>query len=273
MKLRNKAFLALVAVMVLVGSTFVTAAGAPRLQRSQRPVFGQRDFGPALQACSKMQAGDVFWVDEEGEEVDGYESGVAGITAAFEYNCVPKKTKIVSVWYYEGEEVWSDSEPLKTSKKAGTYSYGIATTDESALDEGEWGVEFFNNKTALTSGTVVVGEGGGGGGEDPAGDTVEVTGFIGDKKTKKPIKGAVFIVLNPGTDLDTWFENDQPDEDIFTMGTADKKGLFVLESELEIGEVYSVIAGAKGYKPMGGDDFEVTEEDSNPLELQILLSK
>jgi hypothetical protein len=188
---------------------------------------------------------------------------------------VPKKTKIVSVWSVDGEEVWSDSEPLKSSKKAGVYSYGIATTDESAMGEGEWGVEFFNNKTALTSGTIVIGEGGGGGGggDDPAGDTIEVMGFIGDKKTKKPLKGAVFIVLNPGTDLDTWFANDQSDDDIFTMGTADKKGIFVLESELEIGEVYSVIAGAKGYKPMGGDDFEATEEDPNPLELQILLSK
>jgi hypothetical protein len=57
------------------------------------------------------------------------------------------------------------------------------------------------------------------------------------------------------------------------MGTADKSGLFALESELEIGEVYSVIAGAKGYKPIGGDEFAVTEEDPNPLELQILLSK
>ena len=81
----------------------------------------------------------------------------------FQYDCVPKKTTIVTIFSLDGETVFNDKEPLKASNSSGVYGYPLATTDDSPMDEGEWSVEFFNNKTRLTSGSVIVGEESGGG--------------------------------------------------------------------------------------------------------------
>lgn len=226
--------------------------------------------------CSKLKASEVAWVtlNDDGEiedQVDSYPSETTLITPLFEYNCVPKKITVVTVFTLDGEPVFTDKETLKATKSRGIYAYSLGTEDETALPEGEWGVEFYNSKTLLTSGTIVVGDGGGG--EVPEGETVTVQGVVRDKKTKKPIKAAVILVLNPGVTVEEWVDGGQEDEAVFTAGKTDSKGQFVLESELERDVEYSLIVVAKGYKPIGYDGFVVTEDDPDPLDLNIAMTK
>jgi len=272
----------LAAVILGVSLAFVatvfTAFANPNLARqgnvAAAPV--QSDSEAPLAACSKMKGSAVAWVtlDDDGdidEEVEAYSSGVNTITPVFEYSCVPKKATLVTVFTLDGETVFSDKESLKATDKKGQYAYPLGTTDESALPEGAWGVEFYNSKTRLSAGEIIVGEGGDGG--DTQSTSVTVQGVVTDKKTKKPVKGAVILVLNPGITIQKFIDGGQKKKDLYTAGQTDSKGQFVLQDQMERTVEYSIIITAKGYKPTGGDEFVITDDDPDPLELTVTMSK
>ncbi|HLF26596.1 MAG TPA: carboxypeptidase-like regulatory domain-containing protein [Anaerolineae bacterium] len=262
-------------VVVLILSIALTATAFSAFALSSN--LGRADAvlaSPAAQggACSRMQASDVAWVtldedDNIDEQVESYPSDATTIVPLFEYNCVPKKTSIVSVFTLDGEQVYSDKESLKASNSEGFYAYPLGTTDDSPMDEGEWGVEFYNNKTLLSSGVVFVG------GDDPTPDTVTVIGTVKDAKTKKAIKGAVILVLVPDVTVEAFIDNDQQDEDIYTAAKTDSKGQYELESPLEREVPYSFIVVAKGYKPIGEDGVTIPADAEDPVELPITLTK
>ncbi len=285
MKPRVKSMLVITSVLVALVLTAVGALAAPGLSRAAGPRSGAAagsEAEAALAACKKMKAGDVYWYhmvsEDEAEVVEEYPDDALVIAPAFEYTCVPKNTKITTVLTLEGESVFTDKESVKASTKKGEYVIAI-NNGEDPIPAGNWGVEFYNNKTLLTSGEIVVGaaceEGDEGcdGGNGGDGDTVSVEGSIGDKRTKKGIKGAVFIVLNPGESLEEWIEAGQPEESVYTFASTDSKGKFVLEDPLERNQPYAVIAAAKGYKWTGSEEFAVSDEDEDPLVLNILLTK
>ena len=277
MKQQLKWMLIVVGVFVtLIGTAFGASATGPRLAGQALSAAShllRRDMS-AL-ACTQMQAGDVAWVTltEDGdidEQVDAYESGTSLITPVFEYNCVPRSVTIVTIFSLDGEPVFSDKESLKSSTAEGLYGYPLGTTDDSALDDGEWGVEFYNNKTLLTEGVVTIGEGGGGNTVD---DTVTVEGVVTDKKSRKPIKGAIIIILQPGVSVEDWVADDQPDEDVFTGGKTDSKGQFTLENPLEREVQYAIIVVAKKYKALANDEFIISADEEDPVQLTIKLTK
>jgi hypothetical protein len=260
----------------LVATAFSASATAPRLAGAELPAASHllRRDQSAL-ACTKMQAGDVAWVTltEDGdidEQVESYESGTSLITPVFEYNCVPRSVTIVTIFSLEGEPVFSDKESLRSSNSEGLYGYPLGTTDDSPLDDGEWGVEFYNNKTLLTDSSVTIGEGGNG---NLADETVTVEGVVTDKKSRKPIKGAVILILQPGVTVEDWVADDQPDEDVYTGGKTDSKGRFTLENPLEREVEYSIIVVAKSYKPLANDGFMIDAEEEDPVQLTIKMTK
>jgi len=258
----------------LFGTVFSASATAPRLSGQTLAAAShllRRDHS-AL-ACTNMQADEVAWVtlDDNGDiddQVESYESGTNLITPVFEYNCVPRSVTIVTIFSLDGEPVFSDKESLRSSTGQGLYGYPLGTTDDSPLDDGEWGVEFYNNRTLLTDGQVVIGESG-----DPVSNSVTVEGVVTDKKSRKPIKGAVILILQPGVSAEDWVEDDQPDEDVYTAGKTDSKGKFTLEHPLERETVYSIIVVAKSYKPLANDSFEIAADEADPVQLTIKLTK
>jgi hypothetical protein len=278
MKQQLKFFCAVMATaIVLVATVFSAFAEEPGFARAQTPLhLAALPAAPADLAaakCTKMTASDVAWVTltQDGEvdqQVDSYSADATAIVPMFEYNCVPSKVTIVTVFTLDGESVFTDKEALKADTKKGSYAYPLSKKDESPLDPGEWGVQFFNNKTLLTSGTVTLG------GDEPNPDAgVTVQGTIVDKKTKKAIKDAYVFVLNPGVTLKEWVAANYPDTDVFTGAQTDSKGKYVLENKLERKQKYAVLMYAKGYKPVGMDSFTIGDKDPDPLELNATLTK
>lgn len=268
-------------LIALVGTVFSANATTPALGRAGEVAqpFGSARMARAapapLAACTDMDPSDVAWVTltedfEIDEQVESYPSGTTMITPVFEYACVPKKVTVVTVFSLNGEVVFSDKESLKASNSDGLYGYPLGTTDETPMDDGLWSVEFFNNKKPLTEGEIVVGEGGDGPIE---GETVTVEGTVKDKKTKKAIKGATILVLNPGVTVDGWVDGGQEDSDVFTAGQTNSKGQFTLEDPLARNEVYSLIVVAKGYKPIATDEFVIEDDVEDPVQLNIVLTK
>ncbi len=278
MKQQIKAMLIVIGASVaLIATVFSAFATGPGLMRSPLaiPALSVPQTGETalLAACTKMTGGPVAWVTltsdgQVDKQVDAYESGTTQITPVFQYNCVPQKVTIVTVFSLNGEPVFSDKESLKAANTKGLYGYPLGTTDNSPLDDGDWGVEFYNNKTLLTSGTVTIGEG-----TAPASTSVTVEGTITDKKTKKPIKGAVVLVLKPGVTVQQWVKGGQKDKDVLTGGKSDSKGAFTLENPLERETQYSIVVVAKGYKPLATDAFTISADEDDPVQLNIKLSK
>lgn len=275
---RELRFLAavVVAATVVMATVFSAFANGPALRRG----IGAVKLGDSLPASlaakcgSKMEVSDVAWVTlnedfEIEDQVDAYPSGTTMITPVFQYNCVPKKITLVTVFSYDGEEVFSDKETLKATKTEGVYGYPLSYEDDEPFPDGEWGVQFYNNKTLLVEGAILVGDEGGG----EYGAAVTVQGVVTYKKTGKPIKGATILVLEPGVTVEQWVDGGQEEGEVYTAGQTDSKGQFVLEAQLERDVEYSVIVVAKGYKPIGQDGFVITEEDPDPLDLDIQLTK
>lgn len=218
--------------------------------------------------CTTVNAGDVVWIilDEEGEaeEVDSYPSGTTRITAQFEYNCMPRNTTLVTVWYVDGEAVLTSEDKPRATNRPDAWQANLSKRDESPLPDAEYGVEFYIRNQLITSGTVTIG------GDGPSADAVTVQGTIVDSRSGKPIRGALVVVLNEGVVMEDWLDNGT-DEDVFASARTDSKGQFVLDRPIEIGVPQSWLIGAQGYRPIIEEDWALDEDTEDPLVLDIKL--
>jgi hypothetical protein len=253
-----------------------------------------------------------FATDKDGnvysdKVVDQYPTGASYIAAGFEYNCILKNTTVTVVYYYGGfdtEPVFTDSSKESPDSKGGTYWWYIGYDDGTTLPEGDWQVEWYINEELASSGEITVG----GGTKDdikdiqptpepteetdgtdttdindiwnfgdetptPTPDTVSVQGTIVDGKTKKPIAGALFVVLNPGVAAQDWVDNKFPAEDVYCGADTDTKGQFVCQQQLERNVTYTVFVVAKGYQPIVAEDFLIDEQQEDPVDLTIKMYK
>jgi len=226
------------------------------------------------EGCTTLAATDgVYWVtlDEDGnvdEQVDTYPSGTTTILPVFDYECVPKRVDITTVFSLDGDVVYSDKESLKASKSAGSYGYPLGTTDGSAMDDGEWQSEFYVDDELLASGTTQLG---GGTTDDPANQQVTVDGTVVDQDSGKPIEGALVIILKPGITVQQFADDDFAQDDAYTWSETNSKGEFILPDPLTRNVEYSLVVSAEGYQLLGVDGFAITDDLEEPISLDIQL--
>jgi len=285
MKSPIRTFAATLGVVIALAVSVAGTAAAPRIAeyvgRSQPATERDQGASAPAAACSGMEAGDVMWVtlDEDGnvdEEVESYPSETTKVTAAFEYNCIPKKITLVTVWSIDGETVLTDKTKPKAGNDSDTWTASLFMKDESVLPDGEYSIEFFVNDESITSGSVMVGEGqednGDDNGDDNQGGSVTVQGVVQNSKSKKPVKGAIVVVLNEDVEAEAWLE-DGTDEDVFASAKTDSKGQFELNNPIDLGVAHDWLIGAEGYKPIVEDDLVLEEGTEDPLSVTINLVK
>jgi serine protease Do len=221
--------------------------------------------------CEDLGASDLRWVtldedDTPGDPVESYPSESKLIYAIFDYECIPRKTTIVTVLSYEGSQVSTRKDTLKPTDDSGYWGvwYRYDKEDEY-FEDGEWSIEYFNNTELIASGRIMVGE-------DPKAQ-VTVLGTVIDSKTKKPIKDARVMILNPDITSKQFIRNNMPDEDIYTEALTTAKGTFVLEQPLKRNYAYGIVVTARGYKPTTYDDVTIEDDAPDPLSWSIPLQK
>ena len=101
------------ALATLLSVTFTAAAAQPGAVST-----APSRVAPA--ACARLQAQDVYWVTltdsgDIDETVESYPDGTSKVTAAFDYNCIPKKTKLSIVWSIDGEQAFTDTATPKVT--------------------------------------------------------------------------------------------------------------------------------------------------------------
>lgn len=267
------------ASVALIASVFSAFATAPGLARAG--TAGVDQSGPPARArlapaaaCTDMQATDVAWVTltpnhHIDKQVPAYDSGVMYITPAFQYSCAPANTTVVSVFSLNGLTVFTDKEAIKPRTAAGLYAYALETLDGTPLGDGEWSVQYFNDKTLLTTGSVSVGKTGGDAGQTQA---ATVQGVVQDQDAQSPIEGAVILVLNPGVTAKAFINGGQKDGDVYTAGKSDSQGAFTLQKKLPRHQVLSMLVVVGGYKSLGSDTFQVLD-DPDPVSITISMTK
>jgi hypothetical protein len=296
MKGQIRVFMAVLGTLTLLVATVFTAFAGGLEWRQVEPTLSEQpiaaDQSPsevenvlnAAEKCPDMAAMQVsepaLWFATDEDQlaypdvvVDSYPTGSNAIAAGFEYQCVPKHSKVTILFKYGGydQEPWvTANTTMSPTNRPYVFHWMVYSTDKSPFVDSDYEVEFYWNKELLTKGQIMMGTG-----EDDngGGEQVTVQGKIVDGKSKKPIKGAAFFVLNPGVTSDDWAKADFPDDDIYTAAQTDAKGKFVCERKVERNVTYSVMVGAKGYKPVAVDDFLVGEEDEDPVDLTIKLYK
>ena len=231
--------------------------------------------GAPLSACAKLEASEVYFVtlNEDGEideKVESYPISTTRVTAAFDYSCLPRKVAMNIVWSLDGEQILTGDDTPTATDKGGNYTHAIYMKDESELPTGGYTVEFYNGENLLTSGSITVGEVTDG--PVVGGGELTVQGTVGDAKSKKPISGALVIVLNEGVSTAAWLK-DAKDEDVMAFAKTDSKGQFELNNKVPVGVALPWIIGAKGYKIVSQDDFVLAEGSEDPFVMNIGLTK
>jgi len=152
-----------------------------------------------------------------------------------------------------------DIKPLPTEEEQPTEEATEEPTEEKVAEEEPSGVEDiwdFGEEE-----------------KQPAAETVTVQGKVIDGKTKKPIAGALFVVLNPGVGMQEWADKDFAEEDIYTGAKTDTRGQFTCPKELERNVTYTVAVAAKGYQLIVAEDFVIDEQQEDPVNLTIKMYK
>jgi hypothetical protein len=262
--------------------TFTAAAASPKVNTKAlagTPAqSGHVSNSAAATTCTDMGASDVYWVtlDEDGnvdETVDVYPTETLTVTAAFDYDCIPKKTKLSIVWYMNDEQILTANESPKAANKADTYLYSIYMNDGTPLSDGKYGVDFYLGDELLTSGSITVGEEISDSNNISDLTDVAVQGTVIDSKSKKPINGALVVVLNEDVDIAEWLDSGS-DSDVLAYAKTDSKGQFELSERIPVGKALPWLIGAKGYKTISQQDFAITaEEAEDPYVLNISLER
>jgi hypothetical protein len=229
----------------------------------------------AAAACTDMQATDIAWVTLKAnhhidKQVSAYASGTQRIVPVFQFSCAPDGATIVSVFSLNGQTIFTDQEAIPARSFPGLYAYSLETLDGTPLSDGQWGVQYFNDRTLLSSGQVQVGNSTGG---DPAQTTsATVQGVVQDQASQSPIEGAVILVLNPGVKAQDFIANGQNENDVFASGKSDSQGAFTLTKKIARHTAYGMVVVAQGYKPLGSNTFQIAD-DPEPVSITIGMTK
>jgi S1-C subfamily serine protease len=110
----------------------------------------------------------------------------------------------------------------------------------------------------------------------PATSGVILSGRIIDANTKRGVPGALLIILQPGVTYKQFQSSGFDEKLVATIGTADRNGKYQTSPEIERGQSYTVVVGAKGYTPrtfengleVANDDPDVTNIEDIPIKKQ-----
>jgi len=238
---------------------------------STQPGTGSEKFGP------------VTWVtlDSQGnpqDQVDSYPSGTEVIAGSFEFSGMTDGEPWGMIWLRDGEEAGRGTFKWKDGPE-GTMTVNFSNSDNSSLTDGKYTVELYagsgDQLPLLSQGDVIVGGGGGNGLAPRPGksDGVQVSGQIVDNDTQRGLKGALFVVLNPGVTFKQFQAQNYPDAMIFSSAKADSRGNFTLPDLLQRETAYTVVVAAQGYTPQIFKDVTFTQSDSADQTFTIPLTK
>ncbi|HEX9116145.1 MAG TPA: trypsin-like peptidase domain-containing protein [Anaerolineae bacterium] len=195
-----------------------------------------------------------------------FSEGTTEVYAFMDYKNMTEAFAYTYRWLLDGEEVLSRTRQWDAAEASG--NFWLQINSDKGLPAGHYRLEAGpEGQQTLAAGEFDI-KGAG----SPAREGVQVMGQIVDADTKRGINGAVFVVLVPGTDPASFLKDPQ-EADIYASATADRKGNFSLDKLLARGEVYTLVAAAKGYQPVVAEEASIDQDTESPLALTVRMQK
>ena len=191
-------------------------------------------------------------------------SNVGEVFAVFTADGLRDGVVLRSVWYFNGEPVLEDEAPWDQ----GEVSVGwLSITHRDGLPVGDYRLELSIEGAPAQQGEFTVTEQART--QDRAA-SVNVIGMVHDSdNTRRTIRGATVLFLNPGITIDDWIDADFDDAMIYASGVSARDGSYQLDSRLETGQTYAVIAVHDDYQPVREDDFQVPIDAADPYVVDV----
>ena len=196
---------------------------------------------------------------EDAELVESVPSGTTTLYGNFEYADIAESTPLQAQWSFNGETIEESVLDFKSwPLDPGTGNFYISTESEDVLEDGIYTLEVrAGNLPLLTQSIEVGGDGSGVSSGGTTGEEVTFVGRIISADTGKPIRGAAFLILAPGITLNDF--DPENEEHVLDMAQTDRQGNFETTVPVGLDETYSVAILARGFKPIGADDFIPSE--------------
>jgi hypothetical protein len=201
-----------------------------------------------------------------------YGRGTVAVIAIFSYKGLADGEEVLEVWYLNDELVSSFVYEWELGERGDCAAFYTHNFGEE-LAAGTYLVELYVGADLefIASESVQVGQGSGATGTmpDAVEDGVTLQGTVVDADTGRGIENAGIFLLNPGVNLDDWFDN--PNEnDVYSFAETDSNGDYILPDLLERGVSYPAIAAAEGYVPADGFlDIETDDPDIIIVDLEL----
>jgi S1-C subfamily serine protease len=232
---------------------------------SGKGTFGALTFGTGFDDSSGVTG-----------EASGFPSGTKEVHAGLPYDNMRDGTAWGYQWQYAGQDVTGETGLQWEFGQSGILD--LSLSGKKGLTDGEYNLQVYLRDELVQEAGFTVGHKPGNNRppekpQVPADTGVTITGKIIDHATRRPVKDAIIVFLNPGQTVDD-FDADTSDgktDTVLAYGITDAKGSYTVNNALPRGEVYTVIVGAKGYTRIAEDDaLEITEDDPDVIELDPL---
>ena len=223
--------------------------------------YAQPSGQSKAQATGNEQIGQISWftVDSQGnlgDQVTSYPSGTTVMVAAFKFSGFVNGEPWSEVWTSGGQEVYRNNSNWDQGSDG---AYGTSLSNQGKpVPDGAYHLELFagSGTDPLTKSDVVVGKASSTSPKPKpsAKGGIQISGTVTDKDTGNPISGAYIIVLNSGVKYEDWSSANYPKSDILTYVQSDSNGQYTLPVKLSRNTPYTLVASAKSYYDIYGDD-------------------
>ena len=159
--------------------------------------------------------------------------------ATFNFSNMRKGVKWAQAWAVDGKVVLEDEGKWEDG---GSGTKTIAVASRKTLPDGRYHLVLTVRDQVQAEGEVVVGRAT----EDT--DT-EISGQIIDRESKRGVKDALVIALNPGV-RGSEFVKKQSKDLAFTSARTDRYGRFTFKDQLPKGQSYGLVVVARGFRDM-----------------------
>jgi hypothetical protein len=225
--------------------------------------------------------GNITWYSVSGgsactleQPITSYPSNTVAMAAAFDFTGMTDGQEWAELWTVDGQEIYSGKYAWTEGESGQTFTCIYA--NEGSLPDGNYKLQLFagTNSPLLAESNVTVG--GGGSGvvvPPPSSSGVTLYGTVTDADTGGPIANATVFVLVPGVTYDAWSGRNYPDADVYMYALTDSNGYYEMPYTVERSQSYTVVAGAQGYYDRYGDNLVWTDQDANPYQMDIQMTK
>ncbi|MFQ5612722.1 MAG: serine protease [Anaerolineae bacterium] len=219
----------------------------------------------------------TFGTGFRGNDVTGqastFPSGTDEVHAAVPYQKMRDGTSWGYIWQYEGQDVLGEDNLRWNFGPSGVLDLFI--THSEGLPDGDFNLQVIISGKIAGEGQFVVGSSNPSDKDAPQAppaqqsEGVLLTGRIVDYDTGRPIEDAVFIVLQPGKTVADFDDAADVESVTQSFGFTNSDGEYLTVAPLPRGQVYSIIAGKKGYQRLALDDaLEILPNDPDLVEIE-----